>query len=60
MKIIEEENEEPPRFSFYDVLSDEYGAEGIDWVAQLTGLTEHVSSTLASDVYSRGVSASGT
>ena len=52
-------NEEPPRFLFYDVLGDEYGDEGIGRVAQLTSLTENVSSTLEGDVYSRGNVATG-
>ena len=41
------------------MLGDEYGDEGIGRIAQLTSLTENVSSTLAGDVYSRGNVATG-
>ncbi|MBO4957318.1 MULTISPECIES: hypothetical protein [Butyricimonas] len=41
------------------MLGDEYGDEGIGRVAQLTSLTENVSSTLEGDVYSRGNVATG-
>ena len=41
------------------MLGDEYGDEGIGRIAQLTSLTENVSSTLAGGVYSRGNVASG-